>query len=269
MNTGRLIFFGLLFICTHIVGYAQQQPIQPQPLREADVMLSKRVWRVVDLRQKKNKVAEWPVNPVVKVMYDAVVSGQLRPYKDDSLRQFYHLEEFISIGVDTVYAKKLLNPNEDDGLYTVDTIIERLNPAERLRFLLIMEDVIFDKKSGTEHSRIIAIAPLYEKQVSGISLGLIPLCWLRYNLPKTNELTLRNVMVNSLMYNQGNVYQKKTYEQWFEQRLFESYIIKVSNPYDVFLMDDAEVKRNGLMALLKASMIARENAELEQDQYDH
>lgn len=258
------IFFGLLLVAT--TGTAQTQ--NPQQLRESDLVYSKRIWRVIELREKQNKVAMWPRNPLVKVLYDATLAGKIRPYKNDSLQSFFDVEQFARIGCDTFQVKRLLNPDEDD-LFKIDTVVETFNPEVRIKQLLLLEEVYFDGRTGQQRTQIIAIAPLYQRQINGIDLGFIPLCWFTYYSTKTPTQDVRNLLAQSYMYNNGNPYQKFSYYHWFEQHLFHSFIIKESNPHDIFLMDDPEVKKNGLEALIKAAYLKQLNAEQEQDMYEY
>ncbi|MCC7532906.1 MAG: hypothetical protein IT246_03080 [Bacteroidia bacterium] len=247
--------------------FAQRIVVNPEPTREANVLHAKRIWRVIDLREKKNVTAKWPRNPISNVLYNAALSGKLRPYRNDSLNKWYDLEEFVAIGADTFFVKKLIDPNDED-FYTIDTVVDHFKPDEKINLLLLMEDVYFDSKTSREYSQITAIAPLYNKTVSNIDLGLLPLCWFKYYDRKNLESDCRQIFVNSLMYNSGNPYQKFSYMDWFEQRLFTSVIIKESNPYDLFIMDDPEVKRNGINALIKAANVNEQKGNREEDYYE-
>lgn len=263
-------FVLVCFVFCSLACAAQRQPIPPQKLREADVHYAKRTWRVIELRERQNKVATWPKNPLPKVLYDAALNGKLRPYKDDSLRSFFDLEEFMKIGSDTFLVKKLADPSgDDDGNYYMDTVVEIFKPIERIKQLMIMEEWYFDKRQGQQRAQIIAIAPLYERTIAGINLGYIPLCWFKYYDKDDQETDCRDVLVNQVMYNAGNPYQKFSYYDWFEQRNFSSFVVKESNPYDIYLADDPEVKRNGLEALIKAARIRQETLEEEHDLHEY
>ena len=50
------------------------------PLREADVMWAKRVWRVIDLREKQNLPMTYPRAKLIDVVMDAVLAGELTAY---------------------------------------------------------------------------------------------------------------------------------------------------------------------------------------------
>ena len=60
-----------------------------------------------------------------------------------------------------------------------------------------------------------------------------------------------------------------SYYNWFEQRNFSSFIIKESNPYDIFIMDDPDVKRNGLDALIRAGYSKQQTLEQDHDMYEY
>ena len=51
-----------------------------QPLREADVMWEKRVWRVIDIREKMNLPFAYPEMPFFTILMDAAVNGDITVY---------------------------------------------------------------------------------------------------------------------------------------------------------------------------------------------
>lgn len=261
-----LITLMLLALASGI--YAQQKPVAPQPLREANITFVKRTWRLIDLREKQNKVATWPKNPLTKILYDAALTGRLRPYADDSLKSVLDIERFARLGSDTFYVKRLLDPDDSEGLYTMDTVVSPFNPTEKISRLLLMEEWYFDNKEGRQRVQIVAIAPLYARNIAGIELDNIPLCWFKYYDRTGTESDCRGLLVNQQMFNGGNPYNKFSYYDWLEQRNFSGFVIKESNPYDIYLADDPEVKRNGLSALIRAARIRIETQEQESDMYE-
>lgn len=262
-----LILLLLPFILGWQTVHAQQNPIPPNTLREADVMISKRIWRVIDLREKQNYPAIWPGNPINKILYKSVLDGNLFPYYSDSLRKKIHSKAFSLIGGDTQFVQVILDPNDPDN-YRIDTVIDVMDPEQRIKHLMLMEELIFDKKLGTSYHRIIAIAPLYTIRFAGEAVGLAPLCWLRYHDRLDKEKDCRDVLVNQVVFNKENSLSRFSFDDWFEQRRFNSFIVKESNQYDLSIMDDPEVKRNGLHALIEAARIKQEQFERGDQMYE-
>lgn len=267
-------YFKLLFYCMPIVlgistSYTStaQQPIPTTELREADIMFSKRMWRIIDLREKQNKKIAWPGNPITKILYESVRTGQLKPYRTDSLRSYYNIETFMKLGEEVEYVETPIDPN-DPSITKLDTIFTPFDPEQRIKQLILMEDWFFDKKTSTMLPRIIAIAPLYRKKIAGIDLGLQPLCWLRFDDRLNKEKDCRDILVTQYVFNPQNSRSRFSYDDWFTQRLFGSYVIKTSNMYDVSILQDPFYKKNGLEALIESERLKQQQHEQESNSFE-
>jgi len=260
----------LLILLFPVIVFGQtngRQPVPPNSLREADVQFSKRVWRVIDLREKQNRRAVWPGAPINKILYDAVLNGKLIPYISDSLKSFYTWKQFKSIGSDTEYVQVPVDPS-DPSFTRQDTLISAFDSQERIYELLLMEDWFFDRKLSSMSVRIIAIAPLYHVKALGVELGLQPLCWLKYHDNKNIEPDVRDLLIGIKMFNKENSRSIFTFDDWFEQRRFAGFIVKTSNMEDVSILQDPEVRKKGLEALIEAERLKQENYEYDANQYE-
>ena len=88
-------------------------------LREADVMWSKKIWRIIDLKEKMNLPFGMPEEKINDrrslnhILYDAVKNGELTAYKDEEFMGPMTREEFNQFGsrVDTTWAPDPENPD--------------------------------------------------------------------------------------------------------------------------------------------------------------
>ena len=242
-------------------------------LREADVNSSKRVIRMVDVREKQNQVMAWPKNPLSVIVYEAIKNGKMVPYRDDSLSGTYTQEEIITMTIDTAI---VVNPDPNDPEQEIqDTIINVFKPIDRIKRYRIIEDWIFDKKLSTYFVRIIAIAPQFKPIIGGVELNEQDLCVLKYHAREADpmnpvtEMDLRHLFINYEVFNRQNDAARVTFDDWFESRQFSSYIIKQSNDQDLYIKDRAEFKDNGVAAILEGERIKQDLFEKEHDMWEY
>lgn len=249
----------------------QERKVVPWPyLREADVFYAKRVVRIIDVREKQNQPMMWPKNPLSLILYNAVRDGKLIPYMNDSLTSAHNLDEFMRRGSDTDYVETPVDPN-DPTITESDTIATPFDPETKIRKYKIYEDWIFDKKESRMFVRIFAIAPMFMLKVAGTEIGEQELCVLKYfrDPSDPDEFDVREVLVNMEVFNRKNDASRITFDDWFEQRMFSSYIVKEANQYDNYIKDYEEFKDNGLAALLDAERIKQELFEFEHDLWEY
>lgn len=248
----------------------ERKVVQWPYLREADVFWAKRVTRMIDVREKQNQCMQWPKNPLSLVLYNAVRDGKLIPYNDDSLRSVMTVEEFMGRGSDTDYVETPYDPN-DPTLTRLDTIPTAFVPEDKIKKYRVLEDWIFDKKESRMYVRIIAIAPQYNQKVAGIELGEKDLCVLKYHKsPEDADLNdVREILINMEVFNRSNDAARVTFDDFFEQRLFSSYITKEANQYDNRIKDYEEFKDNKVAALLEAERIKNDLFEKEHDLWEY
>jgi gliding motility associated protien GldN len=249
----------------------QERKVVPWPyLREADVFWAKRITRVIDVREKQNQCMQWPKNPLSLVLYNAVRDGKLIPYVDDSLRSVMTVEEFLGRGSYTDYVETPYDEN-DPTLTRTDTVYTPFRPEEKIKKYRVLEDWIFDKKESRMYVRIIAIAPLFNPKVAGIELGEQDLCVLKYHRSPddADRNDIRDITVNMEVFNRQNDAARVTFDDWFEQRLFSSYITKEANQYDNRIKDFEDFRDNKVAAMLESERIKYDLFEKEHDLWEY
>lgn len=239
-----------------------RQVIPFTPLREADVMWLKRVWRVIDLREKINHTLYFPVEPIMdrrsltQVIYQAVLEGTITPYgtlDDEFTVQLTKAEvEQSTTRVDTEYIE-----NEFGDVEPV-AIKEEFNPGNVKRYRL-KEEWFFDNQKSVLEARIIGICPVAEKfDENGDYKGELPLFWIYY--PESRELFSKEPV-----YNMHNDAERRTLEDIIWKRMFSSYLYKESNVYDRKIQD----YKIDLDLLLEGQKIEKHIFDLEQDLWEY
>jgi gliding motility associated protien GldN len=220
----------------YVKEYIATKRVIPYPyLREADVMWSKRIWEFIDLKQKINHTLYFPTELIddrlslFEVIRKNLATGTITAYglgptqDDDEFKYAMTTTELDSLMSPEVtrYRESL----EGDGEKVPVVTKEPIKAADVIGYQ-IKEDWVFDKQRSERYVRIIGIAPVILKySESGEVKGSKILFWLYY--PEC-----RYVFNNFNVFNTHNGSQEMTFDQLFQMRLFQGYIIKEDNAYN-------------------------------------
>lgn len=247
---------------------------EPQPMpyvREADVVWENLVWRTIDFREKFNHFFYYPRERAgfmgrksfAYMLWDAVVNEEIPIYEDDEFKVRIENQDFIDrmTKADTI----TLEIVDDDENYEYRTVLvpNEFNGEEVLQIRL-KESWYIDKAVTEQCVRIIGICLTKEfyKEHDGEKdyMGTAPLFWIPMLSPQVQRLMVRNEATW-----QQNIAHQPSWESIFIERMFNSFITKVSNVYNRTVLDYL----TGQDAIWESERIENEILDISQDMWEY
>ncbi|MEI7723676.1 MAG: gliding motility protein GldN [Bacteroidota bacterium] len=226
----------------------QVQPIPYPYLREADITWTRRIWRVLDMKEKMNQTFYFPEKPqnnwksFMQIVMDGLKEGTITAYS--ALSDQFLVPSTYKELMDQLQSQKkmtLKRPYEPYDDY--DTVITKTFEAVDVKTLRIKEDYYFDRQRSVMEVRILGICPIMDDlDDNGNYRGPKPLFWIYF--PECRNLFAKNEMFNL----KNGAAGRLTYDDVFMKRMFSSYVYKEENVYDRTINEYA----TGVDALLEA-----------------
>ena len=259
-----------------------------------DVIWSRYVYRIIDMRYKQNYQLYFPTKSddidyrnLFKVITDAVVDGMPIYEKNmETIKPDFKQDPVTRTSIPMMFMvdDPLVDYSDDPSHYDIsssdamlvhyDSIADELSfhfyPFEKIVKnqikYLTQEIVFFDKHTSRLHTKIMAIAPLQSDKISTRDSsnimqslresimfwipfdGLRPYLAMQYAIPNRNET------------------KHVTFDEFFQKRLYTSYIVGEGNMYNRWIPDytgDAEAVRK------EQERIAAELLNFEQDLWEY
>ena len=262
-----------------------------------DVIWSRFVYRIIDMRYKQNyqlyfptKVDDPDYRNLFKVIIDAVVDGmEIYPRNPETIKPDFKTTPAFTkaqIPIDAMMVvDKTEDHSDDEDYWKIDRSTAMLvnydSVADQLRMqpysfesvvrnqlkYMIQEVVFFDKHTSRLHTKIMAIAPLHPVLISTqdstkimSSLRESIMFWIPFD-------QLRPYLAMQYAIPNRNETKRVTYDEFFQKHLFSSYIVGEGNMYNRFIPD---YTRNDIPAIRKEQeRIATELLNFEQDLWEY
>lgn len=246
-----LVFFGvlaLLFGATKQETKAQiidgaykrtdvhdRKPTTLQMPREADVMWRKKVWRIIDLREKMNQPLYFPTKEVdgrfnlVNLLIQGIKDGKLTAYdarNDDEFKVPMTFEQVKEAFGATTRTRKVRNVDTGE---LQDKVVAGEIRSEEVKQFMIKEEWYFDKQTSTMNVRVIGICPIqeyYREEDTNLETALQrQVFWIYF--PEVREILAANEV-----FNPQNTARNLSFDDVILKRKFNSYIVKEENIYN-------------------------------------
>ena len=241
-----------------------QKVVPYPPLREADIMWQKRVWRVIELKEKINQPLYLPLDEIndrknlFHVIKHGIEDQLITAYstgpagQDDEFTEPMTKDQVMAelSKMDTQWVDDLDNPGE---LVQVVQAIE--TQSSDIKKYKLKEIWFFDKKRSVLDVRIIGIAPQKEDKTEGGDIrGYKDMFWLYFE-------ECRYLFVNYEVFNLHNDAERMSYDDLFMKRRFSSYIIKEENVFNRLISE----YKAGIDAILESERVKNDIFLLEHD----
>lgn len=242
-----------------------KKPIPYSPLRQADVIYSKRVWQVIDFREKMNQPFYFPLNEqeywksLYLVLKNAIMADKLVAYDGEKGEDFSttisskKLKVFLK---GSAKAVEQFDPDTGNSLGYVDTYPDSVKSTDVIK-LRIKEVWYFDKQRSELQVRILGLCPVSVK-TTAVGVSTKALFWVYFPYA-------RPFLAQAEVFNTKNGAERRTYDDIFWKRMFSSYIYKEENVYDRQINQYSV----GMDALLESERIKNDVFEIEQNMWEY
>ncbi len=248
---------------------ADRKPIAYPYVREADVLWAKKVWRVIDLREKMNLPLYYPTTPrddrysLISLLLYGIENEGLTAYSSKNEDEFevpLSLDEALEAmgaGVDTIEVQ-----NPETLIYEKKRVVSEPKTDE-VKQLLVKEMWFFDRNYSRLDVRILGICPIREFVREGGESGQSEVLkqqvfWVYF--PEARDLLARHEV-----FNPANDAQRRSFDDIFIKRYFDSYIVQEANVYDNRSIDQYAA---GKQAILESQRIKEEIFTWEHDVWE-
>jgi gliding motility associated protien GldN len=235
-------------------------------VRENDVMWRKRIWRMIDVRQKQNEAFRYAGvdeeaggGLFIEILIDAIKRGDVQAF--DVMNDRFT----TPINYEAIKGKMTGRPDTliIQGSLGQDSMVitQREFDPEKVIYYRVKEDIVFDRVLGRAVTRIIGIAPIYDKyDENGEFRGQQTLFWIYFP-------DLRPSLAKYKVYNSDNDEGRITWDDYFQKHMFSSFIYK--STMNNLLGQDVKEYKSGVDKIYTSDKVKETLFNKESDMWVH
>ncbi len=248
-----------------------KKPIAYPNVREADIMWSKVVWRMIDLREKVNQPLYYPTKAIgnrmnlIDALLGSIKDGGLQAYAAplDDPNEFKEPITYEQVMANFDAKDRLIAvPNVTTGLTDTVKIPGEIRTDEVLQ-IMVKEMWFFDRQRSVLDVRIIGICPIrvfFEPEdVNKENIQKKKLFWVKY--PEA-----RDFLAQKEVFNTFNDSEMRSFDEIFYKRFFHGFVVQESNVYNNRIVADYAV---GVESLAEAQRIENLIFQFEHDLWEY
>jgi len=218
----------------YVPEHIKERKVVPYPsLRQADVMWEKRIWQIIDMREKSNHPLYYPIERLQnrKSLFDVVRYGlaeekSITAYSTGPLGQDDEFKTPLMVNeVEAMFSSIDTSMTEDLETGEFKQVIQQIDiESSDIKQFKLKESWVFDRQRSERYVRIIGLAP--RQEVKG---------------------------------------EDRSFDDLFMKRTFSSYVVRESNPAN----RDISEYTSGIDHLLESERIKEDMMEMEHDLWSY
>nr|WP_319401088.1 gliding motility protein GldN [uncultured Carboxylicivirga sp.] len=245
-----------------------RKPIPYAHIRESDVLWAKKIWRIIDLREKINLPMFYPTTKMddrmslIDLLWYGIQYEGLTAYStktEDEFQMPLTLDQVMrEMGAvsDSMY---ILNP--ETGMEELKVVEGEVRSTE-FKQIMLKEIWFFDRNYSRMDVRIIGLCPIREYAKEGEDgegqVVQTQAFWIYF--PEARGLLARHEV-----FNPHNDAQRRSFDDIFIKRYFGSYIYRESNVYNNRRIEDYTA---GMEAMMESERIKTQMFNMEHDMWE-
>ena len=257
-----------LFEKQHVVN---RRPVPYPSIREADVLWAKKIWRIIDLREKMNLPLYYPTTPMddrfslIDLLLEGIKNGEITAYSPDTQDEFTTTMSYDDVMSNMGSETRVEEIEQEDGTIE-EREVSRGPQTREVKQVMVKEIWYFDRNYSKLDVRILGLCPIRQytdenvdvEEGEDASVVKQQVFWVYF--PEARDL-----LAQYEVFNPNNDAQRRSFDDVFIKRHFGSFVVQEANVYDNRTIESYTV---GKEAVLESQRVEEEIFNWEQDVWE-